>query len=108
MNIAVMAVGFVGVSISLLLLYLTTGVLLHFVTFDRETVDHYMEALRADSSFEGLMAGVTAYGFSMGIAGVLGLLYPAYAHWAAAAAYTFLLLGLLYFLYRMLTLTAIS
>lgn len=101
-------VGAVGIVASLAMLYYTTGVLLHFVTFDARIISRYMDKLRLENSFEVLIGTVLVYALCMMSAGSLHLVRPAYAPYATLLGFTVLLLGLLYMLWRMDRITAIT
>jgi hypothetical protein len=107
-NVGFVTFGFIGASVALLLLYYTTGVLLHFATFDQEAAERYTERLREETSFEALLAGIILYAASMGMAGAALIVVPQEVGTLMAAGYTFLTLGMLYFLRRMARITAVS
>lgn len=107
MNVGYVAIGFLGASVALLLLYYTTDILLHFTTFDQDAAEQYTERLREENSFEALLAGIILYAASMGMTGIALLVAPQEAGSLVTAGFTFLVLGMLYFLRHMARITAI-
>lgn len=107
MDAGLVTVGAVGTGVALVLLYYTTGVLLHFVTFDADTVPRYMKRLRMENSFEILLITILLHALGMLAAGATLFLQSAVTPTVLAFSFIVLFAGMLYFLHRMHVVTAI-
>jgi uncharacterized membrane protein (DUF485 family) len=108
MDPATVTLGSIGIVTAFMFLYYTTGILLHFTTFDADAIPTYQERLRMEQSFTVPLVSIVLYAAFMVVAGIALLIAPAYAASALVLGVATLLFGLLYFLRQMAAITAIT